>query len=403
MLLEKFGIISNKRKIEISELEKISDIAKEDNRLRDNKNFCNKHQNFKIDSDQSTEIPLEIAISRAKRKEKDYELIKNNVREFPNDYKISSLFNTAEESFKLIDFGDNATKIKDVSELKKFAKGLIDDIYKESKYIHSMNYTDLKHALNFLKNKDSQVKEILYTETDTLEFLETVIENQIKKLEQEMKKNEKTPKENAKPTREYDDNSVDLVNKEMPKSVSNYNISTEDFSDFKEVWYYSPDLSFTQTKGYGLVSSYGIFGEERIPTSYEQARINFDNDAFYETTKNPKERELVENITMASLINLKQELNKKENEENYFINLPEYVTSSIRPKLAFKLLEIFPDAEITLANKTGKGRNATKLLEIASKSGEKILMKFKSKDLINNKKLDSKKEDVIKYIQSMEK
>jgi len=400
-MLEKFGIISNERKREITELKKISDIAQEDNRLRDYEYFYNNHQNFKLEKDQSTEFPLEVVLNRAKREKDSYELVIHNVGEVPNDYKIKNLFYTAEQSFNLIDFGDNATKIKDASELKKFAKSIIDDIYKESKYIHSMNYDDLKFALNFLKNKDSQLKNILYSEEDTLEFLETVIENQIKKLEQEIKKNEKNSKEKAKPKRNYDDNYVDLINNEMPKSVSNYYIHTDDFFNFKEVSYNSTDITFSQTSGHSFNTSLGIFGEERIPTSLESARIKFDNDAFYETTKNPEERKLVENITMANLINLKQELNKKEN--NYFENLPEYVTSSIRPKLAFKLLEFFPGAEITLVNKSAKGRNAAKLLEIASKSGEKVLMKFKSEDLKNNKKLDSKKEDVIEYIKSMEK
>ena len=56
MLLEKFGIVSNER--EITKLKKISDIAKEDNRLNDYENFYNKHQSFKLESDLSTDFPL---------------------------------------------------------------------------------------------------------------------------------------------------------------------------------------------------------------------------------------------------------------------------------------------------------------------------------------------------------
>lgn len=386
MSLEKLGIYSKERKRELSELIRIEKINVEDNKLKDSLDFYRKHRDFRITPDIDSEHISEIIANRVNRKMEDIKVSEEYSIGSIGYERLTNKVTLIDDISELLSNPNNASRYESDSNAVNSINSLIKEIYKDSQYISSLSKVDLNMLKKIFSNKSSPILKNLNTHTldYTLPFLNDVITNEKNKYKDEYNNESEYSKKDS------------LINESLPKSVRNYEFDVTEYS------YKGRDVTFNHSIGYQpeeYVEDFFI-GKFKPSKAWNHLRLNFDSDAYYETTTKPEDRKLIESIAIANLINIKKELNS---DKNSFENLPDQVVSSIRPKLAVKMLSLFPNSKIELNGKVASGQKALKLLEIASKAGELVEFTFLTTDLKSNKNLDSMAKEVSDVIRSMEK
>jgi hypothetical protein len=386
MHLEKLGIYSEERKKELSELKRIERINIEDNRLNDSLDFYRKHRDYRITPEIVSENILEIITNRVNRKMADIKVSEEFSIGSIGSERLTNKVKLIDDISELLSNPNNASKYESDSNAVNSINSLIKEIYKDSQYICTLSKVDLNMLMKLFSNKNNPIIENLNTNSlnYTIPFLIDVITNEKNKYKDEYNNESEYSKKDS------------LINESLPKSVRNYKF------DINEISYKARDVTFYHSIGY-QPGEYveGLFiGKFKPSKAWNHLRLNFDSDAHYETTTQTEDRKLIESIAIANLINIKKELNS---DKNSFENLPDQIVSSIRPKLAVKMLSLFPDSKIELNGKVASGQKAIKLLEIASKAGELVEFTFLTTDLKNNMNLDSMTKEVSEVIRNMEK
>jgi hypothetical protein len=388
MNLEKFGIYSKERKKELSELKKISEINQEDNRLKDNHAFYNNYKNdFSVSLDVDSDKILEVFKNRVKRKQEEIKINEDSFDGYIKLGRLSDNLNFLDEFKELLSDGNNVSRYKNDDETIKLTNHLIKEVYEDVQFIRSLNPQQFKKMENFFSKTNPILQSVdEVTEQYTLDLISIVLRNYAPPVE----------------TSKKDDNDGYYikrvrVNSDLPKTVSTYTLESSVYDKNKS--YIGKELSIShiirpEFQSYDRYHS----GSYTIP-GRNYLSLNFKSDGYYETTHNKEDRKLIESLAIADLINIKKEFA----EGSFFTDLPTVITAEIRPKLAVRMLSMFPNATIYFMGRIETGRKALKLLEIASKTGEVVSMHIETQDLINNQSLDSMIKEVSEVIRNREK